>query len=221
MKRIITLNLVAGAVVGMLAMSLLATTPQDSAAKIPDRLPRAQEVALAESAGPAHIVKDAAIYALEESGYVLVRKGTNGFSCLVLRSFPGSQEPECYDPEGTATILPRRIDESRYRAEGLSREEVAAKMAEGFASGKYRAPQRSGIVYMLSCQNYVPIDDTGSRIIHYQPHFMFYAPYLNDADIGGGSNDRWMPFMVAGGTPEALIIVPTGESADAPRCAAR
>ncbi len=221
MKKIVTLILIAVASVGTLTMSLLALAPQDSE-KIPAMLPRAQEVALAETAGPLHIVRDAAIYALEKDGYVLAREGTNGFTCLVLRSFPGSQEPECYDAEGTATLLPRRLDEARFRAEGLTREQVSAKIAAGFEAGKYRAPRRPGIVYMLSCKNYVPIDDTGSRIIHYQPHFMFYSPYLTNADIGGGSpeNDRWMPFVIAEGSPEALIIVPTGEDASAPRCPA-
>ena len=222
MKQIVTLILIAVASVGALAMSatsLLALAPQD-AKNIPAMLPRAQEVALAETAGPAHIAKDAAIYALEKDGYVLAREGTNGFTCLVLRSFPGAQEPECYDSEGTATLLPLRLDEARYRAEGLSREQVNAKIAAGFESGKYRAPRRPGIVYMLSCENHVPIDDTGSRIIHYQPHFMFYSPYLTDADIGGGSQDRWMPFVIAAGGPGAMIIVPAGEDSAAPRCPA-
>lgn len=179
-------------------------------------LPRAEEVALAESAGLAHIVQDATIYALEKEGFVVARKGTNGFSCLVQRSIPGAQEPLCLDKEGTEALLPRYLGLARLRAQGLSQAEVQRKLAEGFLSGKYRTPRRAVISYMLSCENWVPVSAT--QAIPYPPHIMFYVPNLTSADIGGNSQDPWMPFVVDEGSPHAIVIVRVGEDAKAPRC---
>ena len=200
---------------------MLANSLQDSQSSLPPLLPQEREIALAESAGPSHIAKGATIYVLERGGFVVAREGTNGFSCLVLRSLPGTQEPECLDAEGTAAVLPRYLDKARYREEGLSRPEVRAKIAEGFRSGKYRSPGRPGIIYMLSCENYVAVDEAGERIINYQPHVMFFAPGLTNEELGAGSGDRWMPFVIEEGSPVALIIVPVGEDLAAPRCPAK
>jgi hypothetical protein len=44
---------------------------------------------------------------LKQAGFVLVRKRTNGFSCIVNRDHPLNQKPTCYDAEGSETILPK------------------------------------------------------------------------------------------------------------------
>lgn len=199
----------------MFVLVLLCAMPLVGQEARPWPLPRAGEVALAESAGPVHIVKDATIYALEKEGFVVVRKGTNGFTCLVTRTVPGSQEPLCLDGEGTAALLPRYLDAARYRAQGLSPAEVKTKLAEGFLSGKYRAPRQAAFSYMLSCENWVPVSAT--EVIPYPPHVMFYVPYLTNADIGANFKDPWLPFVVDDG-PHAIVIVRVGEDSSAPRC---
>lgn len=185
---------------------------------VPPMMPREREITLAESAAPPHIAQEATIYALERNGYVVARKGSNGFHCLVVRSFPTSQEPLCLDQEGAASILPRYLDAAALRAQGLSREQVRQKIAEGFLTGKYRAPRRAGISYMLSCDNRVPADEEGKRIIPYPPHVMFFAPNVTNQDLGANFKDRWLPFVIDEGGPHAYIIVPVGEDPSAPRC---
>ncbi len=76
-------------------------------------MPPDREIALAESAGPPAIAKAASIYLLERGGFKLAREGTNGFACLVTREDEGSQEPQCFDPEGVATLLPVALDARR------------------------------------------------------------------------------------------------------------
>lgn len=180
-------------------------------------LPRAEEIALAESAGPAHLVTDATIYVMEKEGFVKARAGNNGFTCLVVRSVPGAQEPMCFDAEGTAALLPRILELARLRAQGKSAEEVQRALAGGFLSGKYRAPGRAVVSYMLSCENWVPVSAT--QVIPYPPHVMFYMPNITNEDIGSNSQDPWMPFVVDEGSPHAIVIVRTGEDPSAPRCA--
>ena len=76
---------------------------------LPEILSREKEVALALSAGPEHLRQGAAVYALERNGFVKVRDGSNGFTCIVNRDHPLNQKPVCFDAEGTATILPKAL----------------------------------------------------------------------------------------------------------------
>jgi len=179
-----------------------------SEAKLPPLFPREREVALALSAAPAYVAEQAGVYALERNGYVKVRESKNGFNCLVEREVTESLEPECFDAEGSETTIPVVLREAELRAQGKSRAEVEANISAGYSSGKYRAPRRPGIVYMLSNENRVVMDPETAQVAHYGPHLMFYAPYLTNKDIGSrmGAGDH--VFVISEGTPRALIIVP-------------
>jgi hypothetical protein len=177
----------------------------------PDLLPRAEEVGAALEAGPRAIVDRAGVYALEATGYVLVRPSGNGFHCLVQRSFPGAFEPQCFDREGSATLLQGVLLEGELRMGGASDAEVEAGVAAAWAAGRLRAPSRPGINYMLSKRNRVPIDDAGTTIIPYRPHVMFYAPYATNADVGSGPDGGSPVFVVGEGRPGAYVIVPVPE----------
>jgi hypothetical protein len=191
---------------GILAAS--AHAQQAEKAKLPPLLPRDKEIALAMSAAPADVSSNAAIYVLEERGYVKAREGTNGFTCLVSHDAPESIEPECYDAEGTQTHLPRVLRVAELRAQGRTKAQIDAEIAGGFASGKFRAPRRPGIVYMLSTENKVVADEATGRIVSSPPHLMFYAPYMMNADIGVTSFSGVKVFIIREGTPHALMIVP-------------
>ncbi|MGH9557186.1 MAG: hypothetical protein ACRD2Y_15315 [Terriglobales bacterium] len=189
-----------------------AQTPA-SAAK-PDLLPRDSEMAVALSAGPAHFAEQAGVYVLEQGGYVKVRESKNGFTCIVDRDSPQSFEPQCFDAEGTATSLPVVLYKAEMRAQGKSEEEANRLVAEGYGTGRFRAPRRPGIVYMLSRENRVVADPATGKVISYPPHVMFYAPYLTNADVGAGLGAP--VFVIKEGTPGALVIVnvpvPKGEA---------
>src|SRR5260370_34294482 len=98
-----------------------------------------------------------AFYLLERSGYVKIRDGTNGFSCIVDRQTPLHSEPTCFDAEGSATTLPTRILAEELRAEGKTEEEINAAIDAGYKSGKFLAPRKPGIVYMMSPSVYIYI----------------------------------------------------------------
>lgn len=194
------------------------TTPSaGGATKLPPLLPREREVALALSAAPAHVAEQAGVYALERNGYVKVRDSRNGFNCLVEREVAETLEPQCLDAEGSETTLPVLLREAELRAQGKSRADVEAEISAGYSSGKYRAPRRPGIVYMLSNENVVVMDPETGQVGHYGPHLMFYAPYLTNQDIGSrrGAGDH--VFIINEGTPRALMIVPVpaGNSSEA------
>lgn len=167
-------------------------------------LEREKEIALAKGAGLPEWTGQADIYWLRADGFVKVQQGTNGFSCLVIRERPGTQHPVCYDPEGTRAIVPRFLDEAKLRAAGRTEEEIIAASAAAFRSGKYRAPRRAGIGYMLSRENYVWISSSAQW---FPPHLMIYAPNLKNADIGVVmSRMPLSPMIIDEGTPHAQIV---------------
>lgn len=193
---------VLGGCLAMLASLAFAQSPPNSNEQ--RLLPRDREIQLAESAGPPGLVRDAALYVLEPQGYTMARGGSNGFSCLVGRDRQDTLEPMCFDPEGSQAILPVVLDAARFRGEGLSEEEIEKRIAEGFQAGRYRAPRRAGITYMLSKENLV---FNGSKVIGYPPHVMIFAPYVTNKDIGADFKSPWMPWVLGEGSPHAYIMV--------------
>jgi hypothetical protein len=160
------------------------------------------QVRLAQSAGPA-VGAAATIYVLGETGYTKFREGTNGFSCLIERQRVDTIEPECFDREGTATTLKARLFVEERRAKRKTEAQITAEVEAGYKSGKFIAPRKPGLVYMMSAYNYVLDPDSG-RVIHFPGHLMFYAPYATAEDTGVGPG---APFLVSPGRPDALMIV--------------
>jgi hypothetical protein len=168
-------------------------------------MPEALEMELALSAAPAHLRDGATVLRLTDEGYVQARKGDNRFTCLVGRSQPNAVAPMCYDAEGTRTVVKRILDEAAMRARGESEAAIAAAVEAGFRSGKYEAPARPGISYMVSAVQELPGPD--GKIRPFVPHLMFYAPNLTDLDIGGRSGG---PVFINQPAPHGMIIVPLG-----------
>lgn len=195
----------------LLAVSAAGVAAQNGESpSLPPLLPEAREVELAKSAGLPAWTDQAAIYVLKRGGYVKVQEGTNGFSCLVGRDRADTLEPQCLDPEGTETILPRLLRESQLREQGETREEIQRDSAARFRSGEYRAPRRAGINYMLSKENRV---FDGSKVIWFPPHLMFYAPYVKSAEIGPAPQHLpHSPMLLYEGDPHAYIIVVVPDS---------
>jgi hypothetical protein len=168
--------------------------------------PREERIKLAESAAPPEISDKAAVYLLERSGYVKIREGTNGFSCFVDRQTPFNQEPTCFDAEGSATTLATRLFVEEQRGLGKTEEQIAAAIDAGYKSGKFRAPQKPGIVYMMSSQGYLLIPGK-TDMVHIPAHLMSFAPYATSKDIGAPPAAANMPRIIREGQPDAYIIV--------------
>lgn len=177
---------------------------------LPPLLPRDREVALALSAAPSYISGQATVYVLEASGYVRVREGSNGFTCLVVRDYAQDLAPVCHDPEGTRTVVPRLLREADLRAQGKTEQQIREEINEGLRTGKYRVPQRLGVAYMLSQENRGFLPDLG-RVVSVKPHVMFYAPYLRNEDIGAKApkppDFPDYPFVMTEGQFNAYLIM--------------
>jgi hypothetical protein len=174
----------------------------------PDPLPRAEEIREALAACPEALQPDAGIYVLTSAGFELERESTNGFHAIIQRSQPGAFEPECFDAEGSGTILKMVLMKSRLRMAGSTQDDIDLVIGRAWASGELSAPTRPGVNYMLSEHNKVPVGP--ETVIPYQPHVMFYAPYLTNADLGAEPMGSAPIFVVNEGMPNAYVIVPVG-----------
>ncbi len=146
-------------------------------------LPREREIALARSAAPAAVSRDATVMVLTERGFEVAVQGTGGVTCVVNRSHPGSLEPHCFDAEGSATVLPMELRRTELLRDGRSTEEIDREIAAGLLSGKYRLPRRPAMSYMMSREQ-VLYSDEGRNVGRWQPHLMIYYPHLSSADLG-------------------------------------
>jgi hypothetical protein len=172
-------------------------------------LPREERIKLAESAAPPEISAYATVYLLEQTGYVKVREGTNGFSCLVDRQHPLNLEPACFDAEGSSSTLPTRLLVEEMRAKGKSEEQITAAIQDGYKTGRFHAPRKPGIVYMISDTLYLYDLKTNTLVHSPRPqHLMFYAPYATDKDIGSPPARPGMPRIIRPGQPDAYIVIP-------------
>jgi hypothetical protein len=168
-------------------------------------IPAEQQIQLAISAAPAEISRHATIMILGPNGYLTARTGTNGFTCLVERQYLETLEPSCYDAEGSATTLQARIYLEELRAVKISEEEIARRINDRYKAGIFKAPEKQGLVYMLSPHNKVYNDRT-NKIIHAPPHLMFYAPYATQKNFGEFVGPH-VPYVVLEGRPDAYLIV--------------
>jgi hypothetical protein len=163
------------------------------------------QIDLALSAAPPEVSRNATVYILGKQGYEKVRDGSNGFTCAIDREYVNTIEPECFDAEGTATIFPTRLRTEELRAQGKTEAEISRDIESGYKTGRFHAPRKTGVVYMMSNHNRVFNPEAGN-IIPFPAHLMFYAPYITEKDIGSPSGHN-MPFVVHPGKPDALIIV--------------
>ena len=173
--------------------------------------PRGRQIELALSAAPTEVSSKAAVYVLGPKGYEKAREGTNGFSCLVERSFRGrvqtSSAPACFDAEGSRSIMVAYLRREELRAEGKSEEEIKEDIANGYRDGRFKVPG-PGFLYMMSNENYV-YNSESKKSGFVPPHLMFYAPYKTAKDVGYEAvSPTMVPYLTGSGVgPESLLVV--------------
>jgi hypothetical protein len=193
-----------------------------------ERMPADLESDFALSALPGHLRDSATVYLLDpEKGYYIARKGTNGFSTFVNRTewewaefVQDTYAAISYDAEGTKTYMPVYLDVAEMRASGkYSPSQIRDFIIKGVKDGRYKAPSRTGVSYMLSPLLRTHPGPKGIEIVNMvMPHYMFYAPGVDNTDIGGVW-DAHSPFSINSGdildkehSIFNYIILPAGDT---------
>jgi hypothetical protein len=178
---------------------------------------RKEEIALARSAAPTTISRDATVLVFGKTGYVTAVEGKNGFTCLVERSWmnpfdsPGfwnseMRGPICYNPAAVRTILPYTLNRTKLVLTGLSKEPIRENIIAAIAKKELPVPEAGGMSYMMS-----KAGNLGVGVGPWCPHLMFNVPKTDEASWGAGLKGSPVLFnndYVDVPEPETIFMVP-------------
>jgi hypothetical protein len=165
---------------------------------------REAEIALARSAAPDSISRDAEILVLGRHGYETV-KGRNGFVCIVERSWmapiddpgfwnPKGRAPLCLNAAAARSYLPRTIKKTELILAGRTKAQMMEAIVAAIKKKELPKMEPGAMCYMLSKQGYL-----SDRDGHWHPHLMFFYSGIAPAAWGAGLpgspifafNDTW------------------------------
>ena len=155
-------------------------------------IPRDAEIALARSSAPDSIAKDAEILVFTKSGFQTAVKGTNGFVCLVARSWsagyddpnfwnPKVRAPICYNAAAAQSQVPETIKRTQVALAGGSQSKIQEALKAAIQSGELPVAKAGSLSYMLSKGTYF-----NRAMGHWLPHLMFYVPQTDTKAWGAG-----------------------------------
>src|SRR6202046_4571790 len=175
--------LVLGLGVGWQARAADAKAPYPSMAPLDQYLiaDRDAEIALARSAAPESISRDAEVMVLGRHGYETAVKGKNGFVCVVERSWtagiddpdfwnPKLRGPICFNSPAARSYLPQTIRKTELVLAGDSRTQMFEGIKAAFDKKELPILETGTMCYMLSKQGYLSDHDG-----HWHPHLMFFV----------------------------------------------
>jgi len=189
-----------------------AKTPYPSMAPVDQYLmeDRNSEIALARSAAPESISRDAEVMVLGRHGYETAVKGTNGFVCLVERAWtspiddpgfwnPKGRAPLCLNAAAARSYLPRTIKRTDLILAGRTKAQMIEAVKAAVDNKELPAMEPGAMCYMLSKQGYL-----GDPVGHWHPHLMFFLSQTAPAAWGAGLpgspifafDDKWEDLTV-------------------------
>lgn len=154
---------------------------------------RDAEIRLARSAAPASISGEATIMVLGRHGYEIAIKGSNGFVCMVGRSWlaafdwpefrnPKVRAADCLNPPAARSMVPIIFLRSRMVMAGRSSAEVLSAIKVAYRRGQLPRLEHGAMDFMMSKSSY--LTDQGG---HNASHVMFYTEGVDARDWGSGA----------------------------------
>ena len=154
---------------------------------------RGAEIALARSAAPQSISRDATILVLGRKGYEIAVDGKNGFVCLVGRSWMGPfdwpefwnpkvRAADCLNPQAARSIVPIFYLRARMVMAGRSKAEMLSALKAAYENKQLPDLESGAMDYMMSKSSY--LTDEGD---HNMPHLMFDTLVKDGKDWGSGA----------------------------------
>src|SRR6185437_2042938 len=141
---------------------------------------RTAEIALARSAAPDAISRNASIIVLTRHGYETAVQGKNGWVCMVDRGWmamfdhpefwnPKVRAAGCLNPSAVRSVLPYDYKRTELVLAGRSKPEIIAAIKAAMDKRDLPPLEQGAVCYMMSKSSY--LTDEGD---HNGPHLMFY-----------------------------------------------
>jgi hypothetical protein len=168
------------------------------------------EIALARSAAPESISRDAEVLVLARHGYETAVKGKNGFVCIVQRSWtagiddpdfwnPKLRAPICFNPPAARSYLPLTIKKTELVLAGQSKTQMFESIKAGLDKKELPALEPGAMCYMMSKDGYLSDHDG-----HWHPHLMFFVPQTDG--VTWGADLPGSPILAVNDAPDRLTV---------------
>ena len=188
---------------------------------------RNAEIALARSAAPEAISRDADVLVLGRHGYETAIKGTNGFVCAVERGWMGPfngplavnywnpkiRGPLCFNPPAARSILPMTYKRTEMVLAGESKTQIVESIKTALEKGELPPLEPGAMSYMMSKEQYL----TDSAHHNWMAHLMIYTPLMDSAVWGADVPQSPVilnPQFHGDPEPIDVFIVPVGKWSD-------
>jgi hypothetical protein len=177
------------------------------------------EIALARSAAPESISRDAEVQVLGRHGFKTAVKGTNGFVCVVGRGWtsaadadfwnPKVRVPMCFNAAAARSYLVRLAKETEWGLAGRTPAQMTESITAALAKKELPAMEPGAMCYMLSKQGY-----GGDTLPHWPSHLMFF--YSDTDPAIWGANLPGSPVMGVSDPVEHLtqFVIPVQHWSD-------
>jgi hypothetical protein len=157
---------------------------------------RNAEIALARTAAPETLSRDATILVLGLHGYETAMEGKNGFVCVVERGWmqpfdkpdfwnPKVRLPLCINPPGARSHLPLTFKTTELALAGLSKNQLSDRLKAAYDNKELPPPEHGSMCYMMSKQQYFG-DKVGNAG---DSHLMFWFPQAERMAWGAEAPD--------------------------------
>ncbi len=216
-------NLALLVVLGMVYQAMA----QDAATTYPKMAPvdqylmadREAEIALARSAAPESISRDAEVMVLERHGFATAVKGKNGFVCIVGRSWTSAADadfldwkvrvPMCVNAAAARSYLLRITKITDLALAGRTLAQLNAAMAAAVEKKELPPMEPRAMCYMMGKQGY-----GGDSAPHWPSHLMFF--YSDTDPAVWGANLPGSPVLGIADPSEHLtqFVIPTQHWSD-------
>jgi hypothetical protein len=171
--------------------------PQNAPAHYPNMAPigqylmtdRGAEMALARSAAPESVSRDAEVLVLGRHGFETAAKGKNGFVCVVARSWTSAPDPDFWNPKvrvpmclnaaAARSYLPRITKITDLILAGRTQAEMLGTIATAIDKKELPPMESESMCYMMSKQGYA-----GDSAEHWSPHLVFFHAQIDPATWG-------------------------------------
>lgn len=180
---------------------------------------RDAEIALARSAAPASIARDAEVLVLGRHGFETAVKGKNGFVCFVGRGWTAAPDPDFWNPKvrvamcvnapAARSYLVRVKKETEWGLAGRTQAQINASIPAALAKKELPAMESGAMCYMMGKEGY-----GGDSAPHWPSHLMFF--YSDTDPAIWGANLPGSPVVAVADPVEKLtqFVVPVGRWAD-------
>lgn len=168
---------------------------------------RSAEIALARSAAPDSISRDAEVLVLEPHGFVTAVKGKNGFVCIVGRGWTSAADPDFWNPKvrvplcvnapAARSYLLRLTKETGWILAVQTKAQLPKTIAAAIEKKELPPMEPGAMCYMMSKQGY-----GGDVAPHWPSHLMFF--YSDTDPAIWGANQPGSPVIAVADPLEHL-----------------